>query len=111
MMKYSELDVTNLEKIGSGTYGSVYKHEDVAIKKYDDITKPGCIEPKMFARLKRINCPAFINLIDCSYEFVNLFNVPNRKVSSYSSKYVEGIHEMMIDLPMDYTLNSLKKNS
>jgi hypothetical protein len=116
---YSELDTTGLEEIGAGSNGTVYRYDDVAIKVYDNVSYDSKnIDIDIFDDLRDIDLDSFIKLIDCStilcekdsYCPKNRDKYCHREkeiVRAYSSMYVEPSKELLIDKPIDYTLNSL----
>ena len=108
-IKYSERKTSITHMIGEGHYGIAYKYGDVVIKKYfDNRTANGHIKADMFDSLKEVKEKAFIDLIDCSCSTIQHFDGYEQKViSAYSSKYINKTKRKSIDMPMDYTLNSL----
>ena len=114
---YNNLDLSELELIGSGSFGEVYKCDDLAIKIYDSATYD-CdnIHIDIFEDLRDIDLPGFLKLVDystvmCRKEKLSKkrdYNVDEKEViNAYSSKFIEASKEKMIDKPIEYTLNTL----
>lgn len=111
-VKYSEMKTRFLPRLGEGTFGTTYKYGDIVIKRYfTNETAAGHIKEDVFDRLKDIKEKSFIDLIDCSYSQMTHFcsDYGKRVISAYSSKYISKIHKKSIDMPVDYTINSLKE--
>ena len=108
-----DYDESNL--IGVGKYASVYKSGDTAVKVFDQVDfRSETIDENLFNELKEIELNGFIKLYDYSIEMCSSdskhkspYAKKKRIVSSYTSKYYKPSKEMMIDKPMEYTINSL----
>ena len=106
------------EPIGEGLYGEVYKHGNIAIKRfYDTYYGDNNIDIEMFNKLKEINNRCFIDLLDCDTKVngISTIYLPNNRkikkekviVTSYSSRFIEESKVKSIDKNVDYTLESL----
>ena len=94
---------TTYELIGSGSCGEVYSNGDIAYKKYFDDCFINRINKDVFDVLKTIDSDAFVKLM--GYTMTNISC--NDVIESYFYKYVNGIDDLMIDLPMEYTYETL----
>ena len=84
--------------IGHGSNAYVYKNGSLSYKEYMD----GCynrIKREVFESLKDIDHPNFIKLRD-------LYHIDD-KVMGYSYDYVNQSDKLMIDMPIDYTYQTL----
>ncbi|MBO4245388.1 MAG: hypothetical protein J5892_01455 [Bacilli bacterium] len=115
-INYSDIDTSNLEKIGEGYHSVVFKYEDIAIKVYHSTTynSIGNINLELFEKLKEIQSKAFMELIDysiilCKDEYCLSGNLhPKRRlIRAYSYKYLPKLPIKSIDMPIDYSLKSI----
>lgn len=94
-----------------GFYGEVYKDGDLMIKKYMSERSDyyDRLSPAMFDILSSISSPAFINLIDSFKTKVRLFpdDYDIDMLTGYTSEFIATRKGAMVDLPMEYTLNTL----
>ena len=104
------VDFPNAEEIGHGFFATVFKKDDIVIKKYRDdlLSASNLIDVDMFYDLQGISSEAFIDLKDI-YVFDKEYETTSVEIpSGYTSGYIETIDKKCIDLPMYYSLNSLK---
>ena len=104
------VDFPNAEEIGSGFFATVFREDDLAIKKYRDdlLSASNLIDVDIFYDLQGISSEAFIDLKDI-YVFDKEYEITSVEIpSGYTSGYIEHIDTNIIDLPMGYSLNSLK---
>lgn len=109
-VKYSDRKTSFTHRIGEGEFGSVYRYDDIVIKKYfRNYATGGHIKEDIFYTLKDINSKTFMDLIDCSITTVESKGLDYGKkvIRAYSSKYVKKSNKKSIDMPMDYTINSI----
>ncbi len=102
-INYSKMSTMDLEELGTGLHATVYKYKDIAIKAYNNSNV--VITKEIFEALKEIKLNAFLDLIDCAY--YPYFCLEDEYIKSYSYKYVDKSDTKCIDMPLEYTLNSL----
>ena len=88
--------------IGSGHNADTYKVGDTTLKIYHDDCYGDRISDKVFDNLKTVNNACFIKLRDKEYGDNNI-------IKQYYYDYIEKVNKLMIDLPMDYTYESIIK--
>ena len=90
-------------------YSDLYFDGDKLIKVYDDDKAPSHVRltEGVFKSLSSINCDAFLKLRDCYVEELNLDGYLDDAVTAYSYDYIENVDKKMIDMPMEYTIESL----
>ena len=93
------------ELVGSGICGTVVRNRDIAIKRYFDDCFTKRINGDVFDKLQDINNIDFINLLSKKVIQRN----GGEMIDSYTYKYIESIDDLMIDLPMEYTLETLNE--
>lgn len=94
---------TAYELIGCGKCGNVFSDGNIAMKRYFDECYIYRIKEEVFNKLKEVNNPCFVN-------FMDLIKVKRRGkeiVDGYTYKYIEEVGDYMIDLPMEYTYETL----
>ena len=89
--------------LGSGMCGNAIKCNDIVIKRYFDDCFINRIYGDVFDKLKTIDNNCFIKLID--KKMTEIHGVD--KVKEYTYKYITKLNELMIDLPMEYTYETL----
>ena len=95
-----ENDVTLL---GSGMCGNAIKCNDIVIKRYFDDCFINRIYGDVFDKLKTIDNDCFIKLLDKKMTTIH----GEEKVQEYTYKYINKLNDLMIDLPMEYTYETL----
>lgn len=109
-IKEGIVDFPNAKEIGKGFFSTVFRDGDIAIKKYREDLKSASnlIDADIFYDLRSISNEAFIDL-DTLYTFDKEYEYGTIEVpSGYTSAYIETIDKNCIDLPMYYSLESLK---
>ena len=111
MKNYSGREVYASHYLDEGDYGATYIYDDIVIKKYcNNNSVDGHIKPGIVEKIKEIDNPAFIKLLDCTYGTIHHYDRYEEPIiKAYSSKFVERISdkEKVIDMPMEYTINSI----
>ena len=79
MKNYSGREVYASHYLDEGDYGATYIYDDIVIKKYfNNNSVDGHIKPGIFEKIKEIDSPAFIKLLDCTYElFIIMMDMKN----------------------------------
>ena len=91
-------------------FATIYLNGDKAIKVYDDNVKSDeRITERVFNKLSDIDSDAFINLHNYSTDDIFLNGYRETVVSAYSYDFIKKISSKMIDMPMDYTIETLYK--
>ena len=106
----SFISFDNAKKEHFGSCSEIYVQDDLAIKKYYDDKCPkyfGRLDKNVFETLKTIDSNSFIKLIDYYSKEDYVGNDYQEVLTGYTYKYVNEINQLMIDMPMGYTLNTL----
>ena len=91
-------------------FSTLYLRGNELIKVYDDSKAPSYerISERVFNNLTSINSEAFLNLRKCYSAKVQLMEeYPEDVVTAYTYDYIKSIDNKMIDMPMDYTIETL----
>lgn len=91
-------------------FSTLYLRGNELIKVYDDSKAPSYerISERVFNNLTSINSEAFLNLRKCYSAKVQLMEeYPEEVVTAYTYDYIKSIDNKMIDMPMDYTIETL----
>ena len=88
--------------IGSGHNADTYRVGNTTLKIYHEDCYNDRISDEVFDSLKGINNASFIKLRDKKYSKKDV-------IKQYYYDYIEKIDKLMIDLPMDYTYESIIK--
>lgn len=107
-----EIVFPNAEYICKSRIANIYKYGDLAIKVYDDdeALYPDRIPKEVFDAVSSVNVNALLKLRDCYSDFVELYDKEDCNevaVTGFTYDYIEEEKVDMIDLPMEYTLNTI----
>ena len=104
-----KFNILNMNLLGQGTCGKVYRYNDIAVKIYDlDTPNHIRLKPEKFDKLKNINNPHFIKLYNIYARKIIPFRINHNFITSiYTSKYYEPDKQSIIEKPIDYFLDNL----
>ena len=99
-----KFNTINMNLIGSGSCGKVYKYNNNALKIYNDDTADNIrLKIKQFEQFKTITNPHFIRLIKVFPFKIN----QNFLVDAYESSFYEKDSTSIIEKPIDYLLDNI----
>lgn len=100
----------NAKGVNYGSCSEIYVDGDLAIKKYFEDKSPmffGRMDKDVFETLKTIDSNCFIDLKDSFSKQAIIVDEKEEVLTGYTYKYIKAIDQLMIDMPMEYTLNTL----
>lgn len=106
-----ELIFPNGKHFRSSNFANIYTDGKTVLKEYyKDVSRYLRIYKEAFDELSKVNSPAFLKLRECFTETIKPcegydFEVTN--VIGYTYDYIEESYQDMIDMPMEYTLNTI----
>ena len=106
----SYISFDNARGVNYGSCSEIYVDGDLAIKKYfeDKFSEYfGRMDKKVFETLKTIDSNCFIDLQDYFSKQTLIGDEKEEILTGYTYKYIKAIDSLMIDMPMEYTLNTL----
>jgi hypothetical protein len=102
----------NAEHFCSSNFAELYKDNDLTIKQYTEekASYDFRIKKEVFNIIKDVDVNALLHLRNCYSDLVKLYENPDYNevcVTGYTYDYIPEVKEDMIDMPMEYTLNTI----
>ena len=107
-----ELKLPNSELLCRSRFANIYTDGKTVLKEYyKDVSMFLRIYQETFEKLSDVNSPAFIKLRDCYTadipDYVLYADDDEKFVIGYTYDYITEVGTDMIDMPMEYTLNTI----
>lgn len=100
--------IGNYVEFKDSNFATLYLKDNEVLKVYDSTIRSDFrLSEKMFDELSSLKSKAFLNLRDCYMDDINIEGYTENVVSAYSYDFIEKMSTKMIDMPMEYTIESL----
>ena len=106
-----ELIYEGAKHIVDSRFADIYKFEEITIKKYYDSVSPNLrITKDVFNEVSQVDKNALLKLRECFTEVIKPYkgmDYEEECVTGYTYDYIEAYNQKMIEMPMEYTLNTI----